>query len=76
MKFDTKTRGLTDNEEFDNLRIFYISQALLLYGCKAFFIGYFAISFYISRSKKDLSRWDTISQYRDTVILKYCLFEA
>jgi len=32
-----KTKGLTDNEGFDNLRVLYISQALLLYDCKAFF---------------------------------------
>jgi hypothetical protein len=44
-----KTKGLTDNEGFDNLRVLYISQALLLYGCKAFFIGYMTIKVYISR---------------------------
>ena len=44
-----ETKGLTDNEVFDNLRILYISQALLLYGCKAFFIGYMTIKVYISR---------------------------
>ena len=36
-----ETKGLTDNEVFDNLRILYISQALLLYGCKAFFYWLF-----------------------------------
>jgi hypothetical protein len=44
-----ETKGLTAHEGFDNLRILYISQALLLYGCKAFFIGYFVIKIYISR---------------------------
>jgi hypothetical protein len=52
MKFDSvvlamiriltaETKGLTDNEGFDNLKILYISQALLLYGCKAFFYWLF-----------------------------------
>ena len=36
-----ETKGLTANEGFDNLRILYISQALLLYGCKAFFYWLF-----------------------------------
>ena len=46
--FTAKTKGLTVNKGFDNLRILYISQALLLYGCKAFF-WLFSIKIYISK---------------------------
>ena len=61
-----KTKGLTVTEGFDNLRILYISQALYLHGCKAFFIGYLTINVYISNSKNECQDG---TQYHSTTIL-------
>ena len=70
-----KTEGLTNKQGRITLRMLISLRFYSSPRCKAFFIGYFAIIIKLA-DKKFLSRWDMISQYHDTVVLKYCLFEA